>query len=347
MNISIRLRNIIYGGTVILFVWFFFTYHAIFTPFLIAMIFAYVFNPLIDFFEKLKFKRTFSIIIVYIILITSFVGLITLITQSILSESENIRRSFDAFSRSIAIGVNGSPGFLKDFFGDFLGNFTKNQIPGTISFPLFTRAFSEILNVFIFLFSAFFFLKDGRKMITRLLKLAPLEYRSDAQLLLQKINSVLSAYLRGQIILILAMMVMLYAIFSILGIRNALTLSLMSALFEIVPIIGPIVAGALGTFVIIISGGIVNFPIPMFQSVLILVAIYALTRYIQDYGIAPFVIGRATDLHPLLILFSVIVGERLYGILGVILAVPVAASIKIIYSFIFEKLKEKDMGKSK
>ncbi|MFI5265589.1 MAG: AI-2E family transporter, partial [Candidatus Levyibacteriota bacterium] len=62
---------------------------------------------------------------------------------------------------------------------------------------------------------------------------------------------------------------------------------------------------------------------------------------IQDYAISPFVIGKATHLHPVVILFSVVAGEHLYGILGVILAVPVAASIKIIYSFVFDKIYQK------
>ncbi|MGE5041567.1 MAG: AI-2E family transporter [Candidatus Levyibacteriota bacterium] len=343
MQFSIRLRNIIYIATVVAAVWFFFAYHTIFTPFLIAMIFAYVFNPLIDFLQKLKIPRSASILIVYVILITSFAGVIILLTQSILAESENIRRSFDAFSSSLVSlqnGMLGTPGLIRSLFTDYVGN-VKTQIPGTISFPFFTRAFSEILNVFIFLFAAFFFLKDGRKMVNHAVNMLPSEYVEEAEILLKKINTVLSSYLRGQIILIIAMMVMLYAIFSVLGVKNALTLSLMSALFEIVPIIGPIVAGALGTFVIVISGGIGNFQVPLFETVLILVGIYAITRYIQDYGIAPFVIGRATELHPLLILFSVIAGERLYGILGVILAVPVAASLRIIYSFLFEKIYKK------
>ncbi len=338
MNKSVKLRNIIYGATFFVCVLFAFYNREIFTPFLIAMIFAYVFNPLIDFFEKLKFPRTVSILIVYTILIASFAGMIFLITQFILSESENISKSFEIFSKSVKSGVNGSPAILRYVFGDFFDNFGRTQVSGSVSLPVFTRAFSEILNVFIFLFSAFFFLKDGRNMIKGAIELLPAEYRRDTETMLEKINTVLSAYLRGQIILILAMMVMLLVIFNILGVKNGLTLSLMSSIFEIVPFIGPVVAAAIGTFVIIISGGFHNFRVPMFQTALILLAIYAITRYIQDYGIAPFVISKATDLHPLIILFSVIVGEHLYGVIGVILAVPVAASIKIVYSFVFEKI---------
>lgn len=343
MQFTLRIRNLVYLATATLAVWFLFAYKEVFTPFLIAMIFAYVFNPLINLFNhKLRVNRAMSIVIVYLILIVSTVAVITLVTRSILAESQSITRNFGTFSTTLQKEVAGSPDFLKFFFADYLEGFPRNQIPNTLSFPLFTRAFSGVINLFIFLFAAFFFLKDGRRMTERLIKLFPSEYKNDVEELLRKINVVLSSYLRGQIILILAMMVMLYSIFTILGVKNALTLSLMSAIFEIVPFIGPIVAAILGTFIIIISGGIANFQIPILQSVLILLAIYAITRYIQDYAIAPFVIGKATHLHPLIILFSVIVGEHLYGILGVILAVPVAASIKILYVFFFEKLSQKD-----
>lgn len=322
--------------------WFFLSYKAIFTPFILAMIFAYVFNPLIDFFaDKLSIPRAVSIAIVYIILIASTVIAISLAAQSILAESASISRNFDVFSRTLLREVAGTPDFFRLFFTEYLTGFPKNQLPTTLSFPLFTKAFSGIINLFIFLFAAFFFLKDGRRMTGKIISLFPSEHSDDVSELIKKINTVLSAYLRGQIILIIAMMVMLYTTFSVLGIKNAFTLSLMSALFEIVPIIGPIVAGIIGTFVIVISGGIGNFQIPLLQSILLLFAVYAVTRYIQDYAIAPFVIAKATHLHPLIILFSVITGEHLFGILGVILAVPVAASIKIIYSFIFERIYSK------
>lgn len=337
------MRNIVYLVTGGLFLWFFLSFKAIFTPFILAMIFAYLFNPLIDFFaRRLKFPRAASIVLVYIILIASTVIALTLVTQSILAESASISRNFDSFSRTLQKEVAGTPDFFRFFFAEYLTGFPKNQIPTTLSFPLFTKAFSGAINLFIFLFAAFFFLKDGRKMINIFIKLFPQEHKDDISELIRKINTVLSAYLRGQIILIIAMMVMLYATFSVLGIKNAFTLSLMSAIFEIVPIIGPIVAGIIGTFVIVISGGIGNFQIPILQSIMLLFAVYAITRYIQDYAIAPFVIGKATHLHPLLILFSVIAGEHIYGILGVILAVPVAASIKIIYSFIFERIYHKN-----
>ena len=169
-----------------------------------------------------------------------------------------------------------------------------------------------------------------------------LEHIDDPVSVLKRINDVLSSYLRGQLILIGSMVVMLFISFSILGVKYALTISLFSAVFEIVPFIGPVAAGAIGTFIIVISGGQINFYLSPAQVAIIVITIYYVSRQIQDYLLAPYVIGKATKLHPLIILFSVLAGERIYGIMGVLLAVPVAASIKIVYEFIFDKINNKN-----
>lgn len=340
MNVNIRFRNIVYLITLVLFAWLIIRIKDILSPFIIAMIFAYVFNPLTNFFSaKFRLHRVVSIVLVYVILIGSAAFLITSLTRSVISESESIKHTFEGFNGSFG-KVSNAPDWLKLIFADYFDTFSKTQIPTTISFPVFTKAFSSIISFFVFLFAAFFFLKDGRKIPRKIVELTPVEYRKQSQELIARINAVLSRYLRGQIILVAVMVVMLFAALTVLGVKNALTLSFMFALFEIVPIIGPIVASVFGTFLIIISGGAANFPMTIPMTIIVILLIFFASRYIQDYVFQPLVIGKATDLHPLLILFSVLAGERLFGILGIIIAVPVSASIKILYQFLFEQINK-------
>lgn len=349
MNVTIRLRNIFYAVTIILVIWFLLQVHQILTPFIIAMMFAYIFNPLINFFSnKIKIPRTLSILLVYIILIASVIATVSLITQSIVRESVSIRNNLESFFSNARHDLAYSPNWIKPFFQDFADYFSRNPLASAVAsspFPFFTKAFSGILTFFAFLFAAFFFLKDYKKMLEKIVSLAPLEYRGDFEILIKRINNVLSSYLRGQIILIISMIVMLLICFYILGIKYMMTIAVFSAVFEIVPILGPIVAGVLGTFVIVATGGIQNFEFDTITAILIIAAIYYVSRQIQDYLIAPFVIGKATKLHPLIILFSVFAGEHIGGILGVLLAVPIAASIKISYQFITERIRGSDERK--
>lgn len=351
MNVQIRIRTIFYSITVAAALLLLYTQRHILTPFIIAMVFAYVFNPLINFFlRKFKLPRTLSIILVYLLLIVSVVISAFLLTRSIVGESTSIARNMQFFTTSLKKGISESPYWLRPYLYDYLDYISNNQFLNTFiasPFPIFTKAFSGILGLFVFLFSAFFFLRDSQKMIDKVLTAVPVEYREDVVSLFRQMNTVLSSYLRGQMILIASMILMLFTAFTILGVRYAVTLSVLSALFEIVPIIGPIVASIIGTFVIVISGGVQNFPLNTVQSVIMILAIFYFTRQIQDYLIAPYVIGKATKLHPLVILFSVLAGEHIYGVLGVLLAVPVAASLKIIYIFVLTKLEVRKQRSTK
>ena len=135
---------------------------------------------------------------------------------------------------------------------------------------------------------------------------------------------------------------MLYVGFSFLGIKNALTISILSALAGIVPIIGVIATIIIGTFVIVLSGGIHAFNLGILETILIVIGIYYGAQLIQDYILAPFILGKAVRLHPLVILFAALAGGNIAGILGLILAIPVAATTKILLEFAMDKINHRD-----
>jgi predicted PurR-regulated permease PerM len=199
------------------------------------------------------------------------------------------------------------------------------------------KAFSRILSFIIFLFAAFYFLKEGRSMFDKLLNFVPNDYKVEADILIRRINSVLGSYLRGQIFLIFFVALTLFIALAILGVKFALILAVFSGFAEIVPIIGPIVAASVAALAAYIGGGS-NFGLAPLQTALIVVVIYAVVRQIQDYLINPYVMGKITKLHPLIILFAVIAGEHIAGILGLVLAVPTAGVIKIIFEYSLDKI---------
>ncbi|MCL4415686.1 MAG: AI-2E family transporter [Actinobacteria bacterium] len=124
---------------------------------------------------------------------------------------------------------------------------------------------------------------------------------------------------------------------SILGVKFALVLAVFSGFAEIIPIIGPITAGAVAALVVLLSG-VSNFPINPIQGAAIVVAIYFFARQFEDYFIIPQVMGKITELHPLIILFAVISGGHVLGVIGLVLAVPIAGAIKILINFSLDKI---------
>lgn len=340
---TIRLRTAFFVALGALIIWFLYIERAILTPFILAAIFAYLFNPIVNFFSnKIKLPRAVSIIIIYIlIIIVIIVGSISL-TKRILEESSELTQFATTLSKEASHQVAVLPDWAKPAVSDTLYSLEKAKIlssPSDLSF--FPKAFSKILSFIIFLFSAFYFLKEGKIMRDKILNFMPNEYKFDLEILLRKINTALGSYLRGQVFLVLLVSTILFIALSILGVKFALILAIFSGLAEIVPIIGPIVAASVAGIVAFI-GGTSNFSLIPLQTAIAVVVIYTIVRQMQDYLVNPYIMGKITKLHPLVILFAVLAGEHIAGILGLILAVPIAGILRILLEFSLDKVNDRE-----
>ena len=345
---NFRLRTVFFFVSAILAAIFLYTQREILTPFVLAAIFAYIFNPLINLFSKIfKFPRALSIILVYIMLIFSVVYIGNLLTRELIREAENIRELVLNYIFYLKSNINSLPSVIQPYISSY-SEFPKLQIEalGLSAFPVFSFAFSGILNFLVFIFATFFFLKDNEKITNKLLLLISQEERVEVSILIKRINTVFSKYLRGQIILIISLAIILFIGFSFLGIKNALTISILSAFAGIVPMIGTITAIIIGTFVIVLSGGIHSFQLGTVETILAVVGVYYGAQLIQDYILSPFILGKAVRLHPLVILFAALAGGNLAGILGLILAVPIAGGLKVILEYFWDKINYREKNNS-
>ncbi|MCL5435354.1 MAG: AI-2E family transporter [Patescibacteria group bacterium] len=341
---TIRLRTAFFIALGIIIVWFFYVERAILTPFILAAIFAYLFNPVVNFFShKIKLPRAVSIIIIYALIILVVIAGSVSLSRRILDESSELTQFAVTLNKEAKHQVDVLPDWVKPAVSDTIYSIQKTKVfsaPSDLSF--FPKAFSRVLSFIIFLFSAFYFLKEGKGMRDKLLNFMPNEYKFEVEILLRKINTALGSYLRGQVFLVLLVSSVLFIALSILGVKFALILAIFSGLAEIVPIIGPIVAASL-TATVAFIGGTSNFSLAPLQTAIAVVVIYTVVRQLQDYLVNPYIMGKITKLHPLVILFAVLAGEHTAGILGLILAVPVAGVLRIFLDFSLDKIN----GKSK
>jgi hypothetical protein len=155
--------------------------------------------------------------------------------------------------------------------------------------------------------------------------------------LIAEINSTLGAYLRGQALLVLIMSSASFALLYALDVKYALIVAIATGFLELIPLLGPWVAGAIAVTVSLFQD-----TTPFGWTHLTLAAAiglgYFALRQLEDAFVIPTVIGRFVHLHPLLVLFCVVVGTGLGGILGLILAVPIAAVSRILVSYFYAKL---------
>lgn len=339
---AIRIRTFFFIGLGLLTIWFLYLERAILTPFILAAIFAYIFNPVVNFFyHKIRLPRTISIIIIYLIIISAIIIFGMFLTKRVGSESLEFRVYLVNLIQTTKSQVSSLPDWLKPVVIENLISLEKSNLfsPAAL-FATFPAAISRIISLFIFLFSAFYFLKEGRNFVDKFLFVIPSGYRVETEIVLRKINTVFGAYLRGQLFLVFIVSLMLFISLSILGIRFALILAIFSGFAEIIPIIGPILAGTIAALVALITGNN-NFGLTPLNTAIIVGIIYFVIRQFQDYFINPFVLGKITNLHPLVVLFVVLAGGHLWGWLGLILAVPIAAALRIFLEFLFDTLNEK------
>lgn len=344
---TIRLRTAFFIGLGLLLLWFLFIERGILRPFVIAGIFAYIFNPTVNFFsEKVKLPRVISIFIIYALLIALFAGVGILLTQRITAESDDIRNYSNQLLYTANAQLYTLPDWLKPTVNDLLVTVRRGTpLAHTSIVPFFPQAISRIVSFLIFLFSAFYLLKDGESGIKRLLQFVPKYYRSDVKELLSKINAVLGGYLRGQVFLVFLMSVFTFVALSIIGVRFALVIAIFSGFAEIVPVIGPITAAIVAMLVVLITGS-ANFGLPPINAAIIVAVTYFILRHLEDYFVIPEVMGKITKLPPFIIFFAVVAGGHLWGILGLIIAVPLAAIIKILLTYCFEQINNRHYGKT-
>lgn len=343
---TLRLRNIFYLLLVVIFVWFMYMDRAILTPFVLAAIFAYIFNPVVNFFSnRIKLPRTLSVLIIYLFLMAIVVLISVFITKRIVDESVELKGYVATLAKTTKTQINALPDYARPFAQEGAVALEKSRIfaPASV-FSLFPQAISRIISFFIFLFASFYFLKEGSTLMNKFLNYMPNKNRVDIEIVLRKMNKVFGGYLRGQLFLVVLVSLILYIALAILGVKFALVIAVFSGFAEIVPIIGPITAGAVASLVVLLTGTS-NFPLTPIQGAAVVVAIYFIARQLEDYFVIPQVMGRITELHPLIILFAVISGGHIWGAIGLILAVPIAGAIKILLDFSLDKINESDKKK--
>ncbi|MCL4338256.1 AI-2E family transporter [Patescibacteria group bacterium] len=319
---------------------FLFVIRGVLTPFILAAILAYILNPSVRFLsEKLHIPRTLSVVTIYILVAAILVIASARSGILLARESRELGSELSKLRYISANQLSDYPDWLRFTIMELAANrelvysFTPTRLT-----PYFSGALSGIVSTLIFLVSGFYFLKDGDMMIRKLIGSLPPKYRKIAEDIFSRTSTVLNDYLRGQIFLVFLMAVVSFIVLSLLHVRYALTLGIFTGIAEIVPIVGPVIAGAAAVLVAIFDGiNTLNLP-PLMQGLVVALA-YFILREAEDILIIPVVLGKATKLHPFVVLFAVVAGAHLWGILGMILAVPVTALFRTLLEYYLETNK--------
>jgi predicted PurR-regulated permease PerM len=180
------------------------------------------------------------------------------------------------------------------------------------------------LQSILALIVTFYFLVDGSMFMDRTIALLPINHRERTRDVLARIHVILGKWLRGQLLLIALVAAVAYVgLGPVAHLPYALALAVLTGVLEIIPLIGPLIATAIVAIDAFARGGT--------GLAAAIIVFYFVLRQVEDQVVMPVVIGRAVHLHPIVTIFAVLVGLSLYGVLGGLLGVPVAAAINVVF----------------
>ncbi|MDE3112397.1 MAG: AI-2E family transporter [Chloroflexota bacterium] len=313
-------------------------------PFVWAFVVGYVLLPAVGFFEKRGLRRGAAAATVFLILLAAIAGVLRLVAPIAVAQLHELQR---AFPSTVLNAQRTGAEILRDIgLGDLTalvfpgGTQEVAQNVGRMVVPLAQALGRFALELLVFLIAVFFVLRDAPRLFESLEGLVPRTQRAELLHIGGQVGYLIRRYIRGQLILVLLMATVTGIGLSILKVPYSVLLGSITGVLELIPIVGPITAGALAALVAL--GHPSPFGWTQLWYVGAVVIMYTVLRQVEDYVVVPLVIGRIVRLHPAVVIFSVLAGGALFGLLGVILAVPVAATLRLVLIYVLAKLRDED-----
>lgn len=198
-------------------------------------------------------------------------------------------------------------------------------------------AVNGVVWAFFVLVFSFYAVKDGPHFGRFVARNVPDAWRPELSWLWQEVTRIWDAFVRGQLGVALIMGVLVWLIMTILGMRNAPVLGLISGVLEFVPAIGPVIAAVPGILIALFLGSS-WLPLPSIWFAVMIAAVYVLLQQFENLFLLPRVVGRRVRLHPAMVIVGALAGLQLGGALGILLAAPTIASARLLLGYTYRKL---------
>lgn len=306
---------------------------AILTPFFIAVIISYILNPIVNILNHRKVPRTIAVLLIYSVFLSSLTVIIMNMTPMFVSQIAELNEHMPQMAmraQSLVDGFNQNQLLPDSVRNGFNHSLTKLENSISMAISNYMNQIGNTINMlfiaFIVPFVAFYILKDFQIIEKTALAIVPREHRKRTIKLLIDIDTALGNYIRGQLLVCVIIGVLAYLGYWLIGMPYALLLASVVAVFNIIPYLGPFFGAAPA----IIMASTISLKMLLFVALINLAV-----QILEGNVISPQVVGRTLHMHPLFIIFALLVGGEVAGIVGLILAVPFFAVMKVIIQHVF------------
>ena len=316
------------------------------TALIFAFIISYIFDPLLTFFERKHIPRFIVISLIFILIIIFFILLIILVKnyfpnqEKILNFENIVITNLTNLKKYLSQKIN----FINwdEIFSNIQANFDseiRKKIP---------RLLAGLPNMFSLIiivpFCVFFFLLNGREMKKKILSIVPNKYFEMSLITIAEIDNILGKYIRGTLFESLIMGILTSLGFYIAGFppSTAIISGMLAGFANIIPYLGPLIGVIIGVSICVLNlipADYINI-IGLNASVVGVIFVIIIVQLIEELILKPTIIGKSVDLHPLLVMLGVIAGSNLFGFIGMLIAIPVIAVIKVMIVTLYKQLNE-------
>jgi len=301
-------------------IWLVYVLREIFVIMFLSYIFSAAAEPLIDMLEKKKIPRSVSIIGLYLAVAAILVLFFRLIIPPALNQIQDFAQNSNLYLDRLNEYFKGiSPDVantVRNSLMSFIGNMTEK---GVINQAL--GIFNGILGLVVVFVVSFYMLWQKNGVEKFIKNYFPSRYQDRTISVSKKISAKMSAWVRSQLFLCVIVFIVNYIALSILKVDFALVLAIMSGVLELLPIIGPIIAGAAAALIALTISPLLA---------LIVVIWYIAMQQTESHVLVPQIMKKSLGLNPITVILAILIGGKIMGIIGIIIAVPVAVSISII-----------------
>ena len=301
-------------------------------PFILAGIFAFMILPLVDFLERIRINRSLAILIIYVLVFGTFGITLAFLIPITISQVYRFIEALPEYNAQISVFISNLeatyeqvslPQSMRIVIDQQIRQFEIGIIT-TVNTVIerFFGLYRHIINLLIAPIFTFYVLKDARLIGRSFYNLFSEEGRTKARNVMADLYMVMRQFFRGQFLVCIILTAFYTAFFAFVGVRYSLVLGIFAGFSNIVPYLGPML------------GTLIPMAIASFQSremVYVILFLSFVIQQVEGYVISPWILGRRRiDLHPLVLILAVLTGARFFGLTGIIFAIPIAGSIRVL-----------------
>ncbi len=287
---------------------------------LVALILSSAMEPLVDYLARHRIPRSVSVLAVYLLVVGFAVLVVSLIVPPIVEQLKILRDNWANYSTAFDAKVGGTFAQQLDLKNLLGGAITTDTGGGDTVLSRTFGVFSGLFSLITIMVISFYLVAEQRGMKQFIATVVPQPHQEFAESLIQKIQKKMGLWLLGQVILSCSIFLLTYLGLAILGVPNALLLAALAGLLELVPYVGPFISAIPAVFFAFLSG----------PALAVATAVmYLAVQKIEGYVLVPKIMEKTVGTSPLVVIVALLVGFKLAGIFGLLIAVPLSGAVTV------------------